>query len=267
MIKRDIEAKALYFSQKYPVVTITRPRQSGKTTLVKKNFSDYEYFTLENPLTRAQIQEDPSVLFYPKGKRIIIDEMQRLPELLSHIMKQPLLLILLIIASIGHLTAQTTITLIFTAHLNGNHHPLDSINISNITQGGDTMLYGTDTVLVLNHGIGIEDMIGFGNQIILYPVYPNPISQTSIIRLWLPQDGPVALKLYDLVGRELTTFERYPLLVSPKYRCYKCKWFFSFAGRESITRLYSHGGYGNFLDIFNKLLNWFLVYAIELKPY
>ncbi len=85
MIQRDIEAKALYFSQKYPVVTITGPRQSGKTTLVKKLFSDYEYFTLENPQTRAQVQEDPSVLFYPKGKKIIIDEVQRLPDLLSHI--------------------------------------------------------------------------------------------------------------------------------------------------------------------------------------
>jgi uncharacterized protein len=85
MIERDIEAKTLYFSKKYPVVTITGPRQSGKTTLVEKLFSDYEYFTLENPLTRAQIKEDPSVLFYPKGKKVIIDEVQRLPDLLSHI--------------------------------------------------------------------------------------------------------------------------------------------------------------------------------------
>jgi uncharacterized protein len=85
MITREIEAKALYFSTKYPVVTITGPRQSGKTTMVEKLFGDHEYFTLEDPLTRAQIQEDPSVLFYPKGKKIIIDEVQRLPELLSHI--------------------------------------------------------------------------------------------------------------------------------------------------------------------------------------
>lgn len=85
MIKREIEEKALYFSRKYPVLTITGPRQSGKTTLVEKLFSDHEYFTLENPMTRAQIHEDPSVLFYPKGKKIIIDEVQRLPDLLSYI--------------------------------------------------------------------------------------------------------------------------------------------------------------------------------------
>ena len=38
MIKRDIEEKALYFSTKYPVVSITGPRQSGKTTLVERLF-------------------------------------------------------------------------------------------------------------------------------------------------------------------------------------------------------------------------------------
>jgi len=85
MIKRHIEKKVLYFSKKYPVVTITGPRQSGKTTLVENLFSDHEYFSLENPITRAQIQEDPSILFQPEGKKIIIDEVQRIPDLLSFI--------------------------------------------------------------------------------------------------------------------------------------------------------------------------------------
>jgi len=85
MIKRQIEEKALYFSEKYPVVTITGPRQSGKTTLVENLFGDHEYYSLENPITRAQIQEDPSILFLPEGKKIIIDEVQRIPDLLSFI--------------------------------------------------------------------------------------------------------------------------------------------------------------------------------------
>lgn len=85
MIKRHIEERALNFSKKYPVVTITGPRQSGKTTLVETLFKNHEYYSLENPITRAQIQEDPSILFLPEGKKIIIDEVQRIPNLLSFI--------------------------------------------------------------------------------------------------------------------------------------------------------------------------------------
>jgi hypothetical protein len=48
--------------------------------------------------------------------------------------------------------------------VNGNHQPLDSILIQNLTQVGDTTLYPPDTVLVLDHGIGIEDNLnGHGN--------------------------------------------------------------------------------------------------------
>jgi len=85
MIPRAITDKVKYYTDKYPVITITGPRQSGKTTLVKNIFPEYDYYTMENPLVRAQAQEDPSFLFYPKGKRVIIDEIQRLPDLLSHI--------------------------------------------------------------------------------------------------------------------------------------------------------------------------------------
>lgn len=85
MIKRILEDKARYFSEKYPVVTITGPRQSGKTTLVQTVFSEHEYFSLENPETRRRIDEDPASLFYPEGRKIIIDEIQKMPELLSYI--------------------------------------------------------------------------------------------------------------------------------------------------------------------------------------
>ena len=85
MINRDIEDRALYLSTKYPVVTITGPRQSGKTTLVRKIYHEHEYYSLENPATRQLIQEDPAILFQPSGKKIVIDEVQRLPEILSYI--------------------------------------------------------------------------------------------------------------------------------------------------------------------------------------
>jgi len=85
MIKRILESRLKHFSTKYPVVTVTGPRQSGKTTLVKEVFKDHEYYSLENPVTRKQVLEDTSILFHPEGKKVIIDEIQRIPDLLSFI--------------------------------------------------------------------------------------------------------------------------------------------------------------------------------------
>ena len=77
---------ALHLSKKYPVITITGPRQSGKTTLVQSIFRDHSYHTLENPQTRSLIQNDPQGFFLThKNKKIILDEIQYVPELLSHI--------------------------------------------------------------------------------------------------------------------------------------------------------------------------------------
>ncbi len=78
--------EGLYLSKKFPVITITGPRQSGKTTLVQAIFKDYSYYTLENPETRNIIQSDPKGFFLThKNKRLILDEIQHVPELLSHI--------------------------------------------------------------------------------------------------------------------------------------------------------------------------------------
>lgn len=122
-------------------------------------------------------------------------------------MKKHLLLLFILASTLSYLTAQTTVTFTFTGEVNGNHQPLDSVLIQNLSQGGDTTLYGTDTLLVLSNGIGIDDrMTGHGSQMMLYPAYPNPVTHTSTIRLWLPQDAPVTLRLFDLPGRELATY-------------------------------------------------------------
>ncbi|GAB1443005.1 ATP-binding protein [Ignavibacteriales bacterium] len=83
MIKREIEQKLIAISGKFPVIAILGPRQSGKTTLAKNLFSDYIYVNLEEPDTRLFAMDDPrSFLQNPK---MIIDEIQRVPELLSYI--------------------------------------------------------------------------------------------------------------------------------------------------------------------------------------
>ncbi|RLD87334.1 MAG: AAA family ATPase, partial [Bacteroidetes bacterium] len=48
MIKRQITEKLVQLTEKFPVVTVTGPRQSGKTTLVKYIFKNYDYVSLEN---------------------------------------------------------------------------------------------------------------------------------------------------------------------------------------------------------------------------
>jgi len=86
MIKRIIADKILELANKYPVISITGPRQSGKTSLAQELFSEHTYFNLENLDTLALAKSDPKeFLKSGSGERMIIDEIQRFPELLSYI--------------------------------------------------------------------------------------------------------------------------------------------------------------------------------------
>ena len=84
-IKREIEEVLRRLSTQYPVVTITGPRQSGKTTLCKSVFQDKPYVSLENLDIRAEAVEDPNGFLrkFPNGA--VLDEIQRVPTLLSYI--------------------------------------------------------------------------------------------------------------------------------------------------------------------------------------
>jgi predicted AAA+ superfamily ATPase len=79
-----LSAKAKYLASKFPVVAITGPRQSGKTTLARAVFSNYDYASLEDPVELARVLDDPK-LFLIRKKGLIIDEAQRAPEIFSHI--------------------------------------------------------------------------------------------------------------------------------------------------------------------------------------
>lgn len=86
MIKRILSDKILELANKYPVISITGPRQSGKTSLAQELFSKHTYFNLENLDTLALAKSDPKeFLKIGSGERLIIDEIQRFPELLSYI--------------------------------------------------------------------------------------------------------------------------------------------------------------------------------------
>lgn len=84
MIKRIIENKIIELAEKFPVISVTGPRQSGKTTTIRSMFPHYHYESLEDPDTRLFAISDPRK-FLGLEKKMIIDEIQRVPELFSYI--------------------------------------------------------------------------------------------------------------------------------------------------------------------------------------
>ena len=85
MIQREIQQQLLKLAAKYPVVTITGPRQSGKTTLAKMTFPQYRYVSLENFDIRQMAEADPRGFLKSYAPPVIFDEIQRVPKLLSFI--------------------------------------------------------------------------------------------------------------------------------------------------------------------------------------
>jgi len=85
MIKRELEQELINMAGQYPVVTVTGPRQSGKTTLARAVFPEYSYCNLELPDLRQLALDDPRALLSAFPLPVIFDEVQRVPELLSYI--------------------------------------------------------------------------------------------------------------------------------------------------------------------------------------
>ena len=85
MIYREAEKELQLLSAQFKTAAVTGPRQSGKTTLVKKVFKEKAYVNLENPDLRQFAREDPRGFLsnYPDGA--ILDEVQRVPELFSYL--------------------------------------------------------------------------------------------------------------------------------------------------------------------------------------
>lgn len=85
MIPREAESSIRKLAKQFRSVAIVGPRQSGKTTLVKKVFSTKPYASLENPDERQLAETDPKAFLgrFPKGA--ILDEVQRAPHLFSYL--------------------------------------------------------------------------------------------------------------------------------------------------------------------------------------
>ena len=85
MIEREITPCLIRLFGQYPFVTVTGPRQSGKTTLCRSAFPHLKYVNLEAPNQREFAESDPEGFLSLLGDGAILDEIQRVPELLSYL--------------------------------------------------------------------------------------------------------------------------------------------------------------------------------------
>lgn len=85
MIPRTITQSLSAMLSWFPVVSVTGPRQSGKSTLIRNVLPEYEYVNLEDETTRMSAVDDPVGFIHSHGDRLIIDEAQHAPGLFSQI--------------------------------------------------------------------------------------------------------------------------------------------------------------------------------------
>ena len=85
MITRALEPRLRSLARKFPVVTVTGPRQSGKTTLCRAVFPDKPYVSLEAPDIQDFARRDPRQFLAERRDGAVLDEVHRVPELLSYV--------------------------------------------------------------------------------------------------------------------------------------------------------------------------------------
>lgn len=85
VINRHIYKAIREYQSKYPILALTGPRQSGKTTLLKQLFPDYRYVSLENPDARDFALKDPNGFLAEYNDQMIFDEVQQAPAIFSYL--------------------------------------------------------------------------------------------------------------------------------------------------------------------------------------
>jgi predicted AAA+ superfamily ATPase len=85
MILRTLHSKLINAAEKFPIVAVLGPRQSGKSTLVRKTFPNYRYISLEDMDIRQMAEQDPRGFLNQTGGKVILDEVQRVPVLFSYL--------------------------------------------------------------------------------------------------------------------------------------------------------------------------------------
>lgn len=85
MLPRTLAPKLIAAAKRYPIISLTGPRQSGKTTLVRQALAKHAYVSLELPEERELALRDPRAFLGQFRGPVILDEVQRAPELFSYL--------------------------------------------------------------------------------------------------------------------------------------------------------------------------------------
>ncbi len=88
VFRRLQSSKLQQLAQSFPIVCLIGPRQSGKTTLARTSFPDYTYLSLEDLDNRTYAENDPRGFLADYANKVILDEVQRTPDLLSYLQTQ-----------------------------------------------------------------------------------------------------------------------------------------------------------------------------------
>ncbi len=118
------------------------------------------------------------------------------------------LLILTLAIMLSAFGQKPSIELTFTAIDSASHVQLDSIKVMNRTQGGDTVLYWPDTILVLDYPVGITEVSNEKTGLQIFQNYPNPVKDQTTITLYVPEKDKVVIMISDMLGRKLINTER-----------------------------------------------------------
>jgi len=88
MLIRNLEIPIKRYMSEYPVIAIVGPRQSGKTTLARYMFPEHKYLSMENLDLRKKAEEDPRGFLDDYQANLILDEVQRVPQLFSYLQER-----------------------------------------------------------------------------------------------------------------------------------------------------------------------------------
>ena len=84
--RRSIEQVINEYKEQFPILLLTGPRQVGKSTLFKKLFrEEYKYFSLDDPILKEQIVNDPRLFLKNNPEKLIIDEVQYAPSIFPYL--------------------------------------------------------------------------------------------------------------------------------------------------------------------------------------
>ena len=113
--------------------------------------------------------------------------------------------LLLIISTFGQ---KPNLELTFSAIDSAAYIQLDSIKVMNRTQGGDTILYWPDTMLVLDYQVGNSEIYQNNSTFRVFQNYPNPVIEHTTISLQIPEKGDVNMIVTDIFGRIILKYDR-----------------------------------------------------------